>query len=139
MGTEWYLLCDDDMTAYQLGKGACQIATVIHEGKRGVELDAEMRVWLEDLASPGDVNFDAQFIFIDPIAYCARVEREVAAFLLKGGVRVDNDASWDEVWIETDGRDPYRMRESGCRVYRQVGSRYAERGVELNVIGQPSS
>jgi hypothetical protein len=138
MGTEWYLLCDDDMTAYQLGKGACEIASVIHEGKRGVDLDAEMQLWLSDLTDNGDANFDAYLAFVDPAAYRARVVREIAAFLSKDAVHVDNDASWDEVWIDT-GRDPYRMRESGCRVYRQVGSRYAQRGVELKTKDQISS
>lgn len=119
MGIDWYLLCDEDDTAYLLGKGAYVIADVIAGGLRGDALVEAIRSWMADSYARSSDKY-----LRDLPTYTDRIAGEIEEFANKPRVRVDNDASWDAVWIDR-GRGAQGNAQQECRIYRLVGQLYA--------------
>jgi hypothetical protein len=110
MGIEWYILCDDDRTAYGLGKYGDELAALIENGLRGPEL----RTAVEE---------DLRFRFRCTEPYYARVTSEIVTFCEKV-VRATNDMREDFA-VEHPG-DPLDPEDHvGRTIYQLLGSRYS--------------
>lgn len=120
MGVEYYVVCDDDRTGYELGKGSWSLFYEIKPFQCAADLRAAFELLIEkDQDFPG---------LEDRRAYLREICEEVVAYCEQRAwrVRFVNDCG-DETVVDPERFEDYVARGLGDGyLFRRVGTRYRE-------------